>query len=117
MGNGTITLSVRVGNIYFFPSFFLFSFFFFFSFFFAIVCGREEKWASFREFGDTKGDIIHRCGNVELFFFFRGTKKGKVSRCVVERRKFEYFQQPILYISLLYLSLIYRSEIKSFAQI
>lgn len=70
-----------------------------------------------RGFGDTKGDIIHRCGNVELFFFFRGTKKGKVSRCVVERRKFEYFQQPILYISLLYLSLIYRSEIKSFAQI
>ena len=56
-------------------SFLLFFFFFFF------FCDRLRSGAEMdvvREFGDIKGDIVHRCGT---FLFFVG--EGKVSRCIV----------------------------------
>lgn len=75
MGNGTITLSVRVGNIYFFPSFFFFPFSF--SFFFAIVCGREEKWASLESLAIPR-EILYTDVETWNFSFSLGERrKGK----------------------------------------
>lgn len=79
-GNGTISLSVRVGNTVF-------------SFLQSdgemdVVGEFGERWAK---------EILHRCGNVLAFFpLRRGAKEGKVSRFSYCVQKFEYFYLAVV---------------------
>lgn len=99
-GNGTISLSVRVGNTVFFL--------------FAIGRGRRNgrRWRVWR----WAREISRRCGNVVVFFpLRRGAKEGKVSRfvlCIFEERNLNISSEQF-YLAIV----IFISSDLSFAQI